>query len=120
MATFKSTSTADKVDRLFKIIDEDGNGSLSFQEICNLVQRSLSAYTQIGQDALSDEERRARTQDEMSVNMPAYFASYIFDQIGVSPDQELTLDKISEMLQKDQNGLELLEMFCGEGAVDIV
>ena len=119
MATFKSTSTAEKVDRLFKVIDEDGNGSLSFQEICNLVQRSLSAYTQFWEEDLTDEARKAN-QDEMSVNMPAYFASYIFNQIGVSPEHEITLDKISEMLQRDQNGLELLEMFCGEGAVDIV
>lgn len=47
MATFKSTDVTEKIDRLFKIIDEDGNGNLSYEEICEVVTNSLSTYTNI-------------------------------------------------------------------------
>lgn len=47
MANFKSVNTHEKIDRLFKVIDEDGNGSLSYDEIVTLVSRSLSTYTKI-------------------------------------------------------------------------
>jgi hypothetical protein len=56
----------------------------------------------------------------MNVNMPAYFGRYIFDKIGVPIDEEISLDQMRDMLSGDENGLELLEMFCGEGAVDVV
>ena len=47
MANFKSVGTQQKIDRLFKVIDEDGNGSLSYDEIATIVSRSLSTYTRM-------------------------------------------------------------------------
>lgn len=130
MATFKSTDVTEKIDRLFKVIDEDGNGHLSYDEICQLVSRSLSTYTNIWQEDGSepatneeiklDQEVAHQGVKEMNVNMPAYFSRYIFDKIGVPLDEEISLDQMREMLAGDENGLELLEMFCGEGAVDVV
>lgn len=131
MANFKSTDVGEKIDRLFKVIDEDGNGQLSYDEICGLVSRSLSTYTKIWQEdpesqsmnntnRSKDEDDAATDFREMNVNMPAYFSKYIFDKIGVKMDDEISLEQMRAMLHGDENGLELLEMFCGEGAVDVV
>jgi hypothetical protein len=52
--------------------------------------------------------------------MPDYFSKYIFEKVGVHCESEITLEQMRQWLSSDDNGLELLEMFCGEGAVDVV
>ena len=42
--SFKSHNMGEKMDRMFRIIDEDGNGMLSFEEIFNLCNRSLASF----------------------------------------------------------------------------
>jgi Ca2+-binding EF-hand superfamily protein len=52
ISKFKTKSLDEKIDRFFKIIDEDGNGELSYEEISNLVFTSLR-----GHRVLTDEDR---------------------------------------------------------------
>lgn len=96
MANFKSVGTQQKIDRLFKVIDEDGNGSLSYDEIATIVSRSLSTYTRIWQTEEAKQDTNnangSNAMGEMNTNMPAYFSRYIFDKIGVDLIDEITMD----------------------------
>ena len=56
----------------------------------------------------------------MNEHMPAYFSRFIFNKLGMTIEDEISLEQLREMLNADENGFELLEMFCGEGAVDVI
>ena len=45
---FRSKTIEDKIERFFKIIDEDGNGTLSYEEMRLLVNRSLLLFKDAG------------------------------------------------------------------------
>ncbi len=44
VCSFRTTCIEDKIERFFKLIDEDGNGFLSYSEIYNLCERSFASY----------------------------------------------------------------------------
>jgi len=47
-----------------------------------------------------------------------YFSRFIFDKVGVKIENGITLQELRNIMKKDQDGVELLDMFCGEGSVD--
>lgn len=80
ISKFKSNSFDEKIDRFFKIIDSDGNGELSYDEIFQLVNKSLKGY------------RELTEEDNEFYNMLSdYFGRFIFDKVGVSLDNGITL-----------------------------
>ncbi len=50
ISKFKSNSFDEKIDRFFKIIDSDGNGELSYEEIFQLVNKSLKGYRELTEE----------------------------------------------------------------------
>lgn len=80
ISKFKSKSFDEKIDRFFKIIDEDGNGELSYEEICNLVYTSLKGH------------RDLEEEDSSFYKMLSdYFSRFIFDKVGVNLENGITL-----------------------------
>ena len=114
MAHFKSTQKNDKLTRLFKIIDDDNNCKISYQEVWTLVYRSLATYSRLWEDVGQDYGK------ELNDDMSTYCSRYIFQMCGVSEDEEISFNQMGDLLSNDKNGRELLEMFCGEGAVDVI
>ena len=106
--SFSSNDVDTKVERFFKLIDEDGNGELSYEEILHLCQRSFQT--------MKDSENRP--QDEgFYEELAQYFAGFIFRQTGVDMEDEITPDELKAAIQDDQDGADLLEMFCGEALI---
>ena len=87
ISKFKTKSLNEKIDRFFKIIDEDGNGELSYEEISNLVFTSLR-----GHRVLTDEDI---TFFQMLSN---YFSRFIFDKVGVGLEKGITLLELRNIL----------------------
>ena len=73
ISKFKTKSLDEKIDRFFKIIDEDGNGELSYEEISNLVFTSLKGHRELSGDDIT-----------FFKMLSDYFSRFIFDKVGVS------------------------------------
>ena len=87
ISKFKTKSLNEKIDRFFKIIDEDGNGELSYEEISNLVFASLRGHRVLNDDDV--------TFFQMLSN---YFSRFIFDKVGVGLEKGITLSELREIL----------------------
>ena len=108
--SFMTTDVDVKVNRFFQLIDEDGNGELSIDEILNLCQRSFQSMK--GNDASEEEEQ---FYDELS----DYFARFIFERTKVDIEDEITPEQLAEAIRTDPEGAQLLEMFCGEALIQL-
>jgi Ca2+-binding EF-hand superfamily protein len=88
MITIKSESISDKIDMFFKIIDTDGNGLLSYEEVLDLSLMSL--------------KRNIKGEDNASLEiineLAKYFADLIFKLVDVDKDDEIPLPKIKEVI----------------------
>lgn len=89
MITIKSDSITDKIDMFFKIIDTDGNGLLSYQEVLELSFLSLKRNLK-GNDSNSD---------DVINELARYFADLIFKLVNVDKDDEIPLPKIKEVVK---------------------
>ena len=79
-----STSDVDKkVTRFFNLIDEDGNGELSYDEILHLCQRSFQS--------MKDVETRP-SDEEFYEDLAQFFATFIFEKTEVDLDDEIKPD----------------------------
>ena len=88
IALVNSFSTSDvdqKVERFFNLIDEDGNGELSFEEILHLCQRSFQS--------MKDVETRP-TDEEFYEELSHFFANFIFEKTGVDLEDEISPDEL--------------------------
>lgn len=109
MITIKSESISDKIDMFFKIIDTDGNGLLSYEEVLELSLMSLKRNIK-GQDKASE---------DIINELARYFADLIFKLVDIDKDDEIPLPKIKEVnIKFNQKIIEggeeaaYLEMFC--------
>ncbi len=118
ICSFKTKSVEDKIDRFFKLIDEDGNGMLSYQEIYNLCKRSFKNYngnnvgSQLG-------EKTNQIEDDFFKNLSEYFTLFIFKCVNMDPSQEISMAEMKEVVRMNKDGADLLEMFCGEDNVKL-
>lgn len=103
MIILKSKYIEDKVNLFFQIIDSDGNGMLSFQEVKNICIKSL-------QRSVCDIQ--TDSQDEVIVSLGEYFALYIFEILNTKLNEEISLMRIKEIIMKRGSEAEYLEMFC--------
>ena len=106
-----STSDIDKkIDRFFNLIDEDGNGELSYDEILHLCQRSFQS--------MKDVETRP-TDEEFYEELAKFFARFIFKTTNVDIDDEIKPEELKMAIENNQDGADLLEMFCGEALIQL-
>ncbi len=101
MLSMKSRFIQDKIDLFFHIIDTDGNGFLSFDEVYEISKGSL-------QRTLGDKDDN---NDEVVSTLASYFANLIFQLVDMPIDQEISIEKIREKILEGQEAAGYLEMF---------
>jgi hypothetical protein len=113
MSIIRSNNIADKIDMFFKIIDNDGNGLLSFDEVYEISLMSL--------------KRTVKSENENSMEviqeLAEFFATLIFKLVDVDIDDEIPLPKVKEKIIGGGEEAEYLEMFCcadGFKKVDVI
>ena len=89
MITLNSKYIEDKVNLFFKIIDSDGNGLLSFEEVKELSIKSLKRN--IG------ETNKNADEDETIISLAEYFAEFIFGLVNSDKSDEIPLPKIRQV-----------------------
>ena len=79
-----------KIDLLFRLIDTDGNGLLSWKEVFELCMHSLAVC-------------RSEYFPETSLlrDQAVYFADFIFDLVSIKKDQEIPLKKLKEIIKEN-------------------
>ena len=112
VCSFSTKDIDKKVSRFFNLVDEDGNGELSFEEIYNLCQRSF--------EPLKDQLNECNEQDELFFeNLAKFFTNFIFEKTGVDLEDEITPDQLKEAIIESKEGADLLEMFCGDLLIQV-
>lgn len=94
-----------KIDFFFKIIDTDGNGSLSFEEVKTISKMSLQRNIAEGDDDL------LKNSDAVE-DLAEHFAKNIFKISEVDIDKEISIDILKLHINNKEGG-RALEMFCG-------
>lgn len=100
MLKLKSKNMGDKIDIFLKIIDSDGNGKLSFEEVYDLSIHSLNRF--LSKDDHNIKEILARA-----------FTNMIFNFCDVDVNDEISMPLIKEKILLGGEEAEYLEMFCG-------
>ncbi len=81
ICSFRTSNMEEKIERFFRLIDEDGNGMLSYDEIYNLCTRSFKSYQDF--DAIGLNKGK---NDEFYKKLSEYFARYIFKCVNMDLD----------------------------------
>jgi Ca2+-binding EF-hand superfamily protein len=107
---FNTKTVGQKIDRFFKLIDDDGNGLLSYDEILNLCKRNLCTFKELDDD---DDD------DQFYNDLADCFAKSIFLSVGAAEDEELCAEQLRYAMTADKEKAAILEMFCGESLIDL-
>jgi hypothetical protein len=101
LLTLRNKDLNDKLDLFLNIIDEDGNGNLSFEEVYSLSLESLSRNLQ-----------KNETEENDIVKILAdFFARLIFELVGKPITEEIPIDVIKKKICEGGKAAEYLEMF---------
>jgi hypothetical protein len=107
MYSMRSDDINDKIDIFLKIIDADGNGLLSFEEVFDISKESL--LRSLGDKNNQEEEEN---NEESVVNILAtYFANLIFQLVEMPIDEEIPMDLIRNKIIEGKEAAGYLEMF---------
>ena len=91
----------DKIDLFFNIVDSDGNGSFSFDEIKDICKLSISKI-----DGSEESEAFAESTQE-------FFANLIFKILNKNKDDEIPAEEFkSAIFHGTEEARKLLSMFC--------
>ena len=82
-----STSLLDKISLFFEIIDSDGNGLLSVDEVEEICKMSLTRFSDPG-------------VEEFISEMAVYLKTWIFEAMSTDEDDEIPMDRIKEEIFK--------------------
>ena len=102
LLTIKSRELNDKLDLFLKIIDSDGNGNLSFDEVYSLSIGSLTRTL---------DKSKGNEDDEVVMVLADYFAKLIFQLVGTPIDQEIPIEVIKQKICEGGKAAGYLEMF---------
>ena len=101
MEIIKAKTQDEKIDLFIKIADEDGNGSLSKDEVLHLCKICLSKYINEANDPGFFNE------------LTEYFTKLIFLVCNIDIKEEIPMLKIKETIISGNIESDLLCMFCG-------
>jgi len=101
LGTMKAKNVEDKINLFFKMIDEDGNGKLSWDEVYDLCYSALEKYTP------------NLAEDEFMKSLVDYFCKFIFESVKRDASDEIPMEEIKEVISNNEAGADLLAMFCG-------
>ena len=100
MKAIQARNLDQKIDLFFKIIDEDGNGSLSYDEIFKICASSFQRFSPNIQE------------DEFMIGLTEFFTSVIFRAVGKSIDEEIPFHEIRLAIEKNNSDSDVLLLFC--------
>lgn len=102
MKLISSNDLNDKLDLFFAIVDADGNGNFSYDEIKDICKLSLPRIP----------ESHERYQD-FREETAEFYAKYIFRILEKDMDDEIPSEEFKEAILKGtQEQKEILAMFC--------
>ncbi|CDW84189.1 leucine rich repeat family protein [Stylonychia lemnae] len=119
VCSFRISNIEEKIERFFKLIDEDGNGFLSYDEIYNLCNRSFANIQDSPKRRQSRRLNKKEEKDDFFLKLSEYFTQYIFKSVNLNMDQEISIDGMKKIVSQNKDGADLLEMFCGEDNVKL-
>ena len=103
LLTIKSRELNDKLDLFLKIIDSDGNGYLSFDEVYSLSIDSLSRSI--------NKPHSNQDDNEVVKTLADYFAKLIFQLVEMPIDKEIPIEMIKQKICEGGKAASYLEMF---------
>lgn len=109
MRSMQVKTKKDRIDLFVKIADSDGNGMLSFDEILILCQSCLKnnfIFSNINFE-----------EDEFLLDLSNYFAKLLFEICEVDIEEEIPMERISDIIIKGHPNVDLLMFFCGADLV---
>ena len=112
MMRMKDPDMNNKMDFFFQILDENGDGSLDYNEVYNLslvsLQRTLS---QNPLDILKKSEKEKKNQKEVIGILAEFFSNMIFDLVNIDIKNEIPIEILRQKMQEGGEASEYLEMF---------
>jgi hypothetical protein len=103
LLTLKNKDLNDKLDLFLRIIDSDGNGYLSFEEVYSLSIDSLSRQLSKGKEM---------NENDIVITLLAdYFAKLIFQLVGRPINEEIPITEIKAKIYEGGQAAEYLQMF---------
>ena len=96
-------NTLSRSDLFLRIIDSDGNGYLSFEEVYSLSIDSLSRQLSKGKEM---------NENDIVITLLAdYFAKLIFQLVGRPINEEIPITEIKTKIYEGGQAAEYLQMF---------
>ncbi|CAD8060944.1 unnamed protein product [Paramecium sonneborni] len=96
----RAKGNENKIELILKLIDENENGLLSYEEIKNRCSFMM-------------EEMLKDSKGELSVNnMIEYVTRSIFDAVKMNYDEEIPIDKIRKLIESKTHEAQVLIMMC--------
>jgi hypothetical protein len=100
MKKIKASDLNDKIDLFFKIIDTDGNGMLSYEEVLEICETSLKVCF-------------AQKDAKFILFVSEFFTDLIFWSTNIEKNDEIPMPKIKLAINQNCGEAELLALFCG-------
>lgn len=101
IVSIRAKTLSEKINLFIKIADEDGNGSLSWDEIYDLAKICLSKFIVNNEDGFLD-------------MLCEYYTKLIFETVRIPLEEEIPLELIKQTIINGKNAEgDLLCMFCG-------
>ena len=112
MMKMKDPDINNKMDLFFEILDENGDGSLDYEEVYNLslvsLQRTISHNPS---DILRKTEKEKKNQKEVIGILAEFFSNMIFSLVNIDVNDEIPIDVLKNKMKEGGEAAEYLEMF---------
>ncbi len=112
MMRMKDPDMNNKMDLFFEILDENGDGSLDYNEVYNLSLVSLQrTISQNPLDILKKSEKEKNNQKEVIEILAEFFSNMIFSLVNIDTKDDIPIDILRKKMQEGGEAAEYLEMF---------
>lgn len=100
MKSLRAKNSSEKIDLFFKLIDWNGNGRISWEEVQMFCLKSL-------------EIAKIQETDPGIDKLAGFLANLLFKMFGAKKDEDLSLEKIREAVLANKEDQNLFLMLCG-------
>jgi len=112
MMRMKDPIMNNKMDLFFEILDENGDGSLDYNEVYNLSLVSLQrTLPQNPLDIMKKSEEEKKSEKEVIDVLAEFFSNMIFDLVNIDVKDDIPIDVLRKKMQEGGEAAEYLEMF---------
>ena len=112
MMRMKDPNMNNKMDLFFEILDENGDGSLDYNEVYNLSMVSLQrTLSQNPLDIMKKSEEEKQSEKEVIDVLAVFFSNMIFNLVNIDVKDDIPIDVLRKKMQEGGEAAEYLEMF---------